>query len=99
MSVSVIVRTSPESVLPATWMVAVPLKVAIRETGGTPVPLPEPVARGTIERLFRVGLYHLPSAALDFVKYPCTIDGRRFHKATGFRPIFNLEDTFSSVRH
>ena len=50
-------------------------------------------------RLFRVGLYHLPSAALDFVKYPCTIDGRRFHKATGFRPIFNLEDTFSSVRH
>ncbi len=78
---------------------AVPLKVAIGETGGTPVPLPEPLARSTVERLFRVGLYHLPSAALDFVKYPCTIDGRRFHEATEFRPIFNLEDTFSSVRH
>jgi hypothetical protein len=52
-----------------------------------------------VERLFRVGLYHLPSAALDFVKYPCTIDGRRFHEATKFRPVFNLEDTFGSVRH
>ena len=97
-----LVPTTPPYILGVFNLVgpgAVPLKVAIRETGGTPVPLPEPVARGTIERLFRVGLYHLPSAALDFVKYPCTIDGRRFHKATGFRPIFNLEDTFSSVRH
>jgi UDP-glucose 4-epimerase len=78
---------------------AVPLKVAIRETGGTAVPLPEMVARSTIERLFQVGLYHLPSAALDFVKYPCTIDGRRFYEATKFQPIFSLEDTFSSVLH
>jgi len=78
---------------------AVPLKVAIRETGGTAVSLPEPLARGIVERLFRVGLYHLPSAALDFVKYPCTIDGRRFHEATKFHPLFSLEDTFGSVRH
>jgi UDP-glucose 4-epimerase len=78
---------------------AVPLKVAIRETGGRPVPLPEPVARATIDRLFRFGFYHLPSAAIDFVKYPCTIDGRRFAEATTFTPLFSLEETFSSVRH
>ena len=77
---------------------AVPLKVAIRETGGTAVPLPETAARTTIDRLFRVGLYHLPAAALDFVKYPCTIDGRRFRDATGFHPLYTLEETFSSVR-
>jgi UDP-glucose 4-epimerase len=78
---------------------AVPLKVAIRETGGTAVPLPEPVARGTIDRLFRLGLYHLPPGAIDFVKYPCTIDGRRFREATQFQPLFTLEEIFSSVRH
>ena len=78
---------------------AVPLKVAIRETGGTAVPLLEIAARTIIERLFRVGLYHLPSAALDFVKYPCTIDGRRFRSATKFKPLFSLPETFSSVRH
>lgn len=78
---------------------AVPLKVAIRETGGRPVPLLESAARATIEGLFRFGLYPLPSAAIDFVKYPCTIDGRRFQQATKFKPLFSLEDTFSSVRH
>jgi UDP-glucose 4-epimerase len=78
---------------------AVPLKVAIRETGGTAVPLPESAARATIDRLFRFGLYPLPSAAIDFVKYPCTIDGRRFRQATRFQPLFTLEETFSSVRH
>jgi UDP-glucose 4-epimerase len=77
---------------------AVPLKVAIRETGGTPVPLPEVVARGVIDRLFRLGLYPLPPAAIDFVKYPCTVDGRRFRQATGFQPLFTLEETFGSVR-
>jgi UDP-glucose 4-epimerase len=77
----------------------VPLKVAIRETGGTAVPLPEPVARNTIDTLFRLGLYHLPPGAIDFVKYPCTIDGRRFREATQFHPLFTLEEIFSSVRH
>jgi len=77
----------------------VPLKVAIRETGGTALPLPETIARGAVDRLFRYGLYPLPADAVDFVKYPCTIDGRRFRQATGFRPLFTLEETLRSVRH
>ena len=36
---------------------------------------------------------------IDFVKYPCTIDGSRFRQATGFRPRRTLEDIFASVRH
>ena len=77
---------------------AVPLKVAIRETGGTAIPIPEPVARAVFSRLFRLGLYPTPPGAMDFLKYPCTIDGRSFERATGFKPLFTLEDTFSSVR-
>jgi len=78
---------------------AVPLKVAIRETGGTAVPIPEPVARAVIDRLFRLGLYHTPPGAIDFLKYPCVLDGEAFQRATGFTPLFSLEDTFASVRH
>ena len=77
---------------------AVPLKVAIRETGGTAVPFPEPLARAVFSRLFRFGLYPTPPGAIDFIKYPCTVDGRQFARATGFSPLFNLEDVFASVR-
>ena len=59
----------------------------------------EPVARALFRRLFQLGLYHTPSAALDFLKYPCTVDGGAFARATGFTPLFSLEDIFASVRH
>jgi UDP-glucose 4-epimerase len=77
---------------------AVPLHVAIEEIGGSAVPLPEGIVRPAIRRLFRWGLYSLPSGAMDFVKYQCTLDGSRFRKATGFTPRFSLEETFASVR-
>jgi len=77
---------------------AVPLKVAIEETGGTAIPLPEAIIRPAISRLFRLGLYHTPSGAMDFLKYPCTVDGSAFARDAGFSPLFTLEDTFASVR-
>jgi UDP-glucose 4-epimerase len=77
---------------------AVPLSVAVRETGGTALPIPEPLARLVFGQLFQLGLYHTPPGAIDFVKYPCTLDGRRFVAATGFRPRFSLEEIFASVR-
>lgn len=77
---------------------AVPLHVAIRETGGKPLPLPELAARAAVARLFQFGLYPFPPDAIDFIKYQCTLDGRRFAHATGFKPLFDLNDTFGSVR-
>ena len=76
----------------------VPIKVAIRETGGTAVPFPEPVARAVFGRLFQLGLFHTPPGALDFIKYPCTVSGKRFSEATGFKPLFSLDETFASIR-
>jgi UDP-glucose 4-epimerase len=77
---------------------AVPLKLAVQETGGTAVPFPEFVARGVFGRLFQLGLYHTPPGAIDFLKYSLTLDGRRFTHATDFKPLFSLEDIFASVR-
>ncbi len=77
---------------------AVPLHVAIRETGSRPMPLPEFAARPAIQQLFRWGLYPFPPRAMDFAKYQCTLDGNRFRKATGFVPRFSLGETFAAVR-
>jgi UDP-glucose 4-epimerase len=76
---------------------AVPLSVAIRETGGVAVPFLEPFARLLFTQLFRLGLYLTPAGAIDFLKYACTLDGRRFREVTGFAPRHALRETFHSV--
>ena len=74
-----------------------PLSTAIRETGGFPVPFLEPFARLLFTQLFRLGLYHTPAGAIDFLKYACTLDGRRFRDTTGFEPRHSLRDVFHSL--
>jgi len=76
----------------------VPLHVAIRETGGNPLSLPEPLARPIFERMFRMGVWPYPAGALDYIKYPVTLSGKRFVEATNFRPLFGLEEIFASVK-
>jgi UDP-glucose 4-epimerase len=76
----------------------VPLHTAIEETGGTAIPIPEPIMRALFDRLFRWGLIPFPPGAIDFLKYPITLSGNRFVDATGFRCLFGLEETFQSVR-
>jgi UDP-glucose 4-epimerase len=75
-----------------------PLLVAIRETGGIPLALPEIVARPLIGRLFRFGLLNVPPGAIDYIKFPCTISGERFVRQTGFHPLFGLKESFRSLR-
>ncbi len=77
----------------------VPLLVAIRETGGASLALPEVVARPLIGRLFRFGLLNVPPGAIDYIKFACTISGERFLRETGFRPLFGLKESFRSLRH
>jgi UDP-glucose 4-epimerase len=76
----------------------VPLRVAIRETGGHPLSLPEIIARPVIGQLYAAGLFPFPAGAIDYIKYPCTISGRRFIQATGFRSAFGLPETFRALR-
>jgi UDP-glucose 4-epimerase len=77
----------------------VPLHTAIHETGGTAMPIPEPLIRMTFAGLFRAGLASYPPGVLDYLKYPVTLSGRRFVQATGFRAQFGLPEIFDSVRH
>ena len=72
----------------------VPLHVVVEESGARRVPLPEPVVvlvRG------RLGFPSIPQGAIDFLKYPCTVDGRQFREATGFVARSGLQSTIRSV--
>jgi UDP-glucose 4-epimerase len=75
----------------------VPLHTAIHETGGTALPVPEPILRAVFDRAFRWGFQAIPPAALDYLKYPVTISGDRFVETTKFRCLFELEEIFQSV--
>jgi UDP-glucose 4-epimerase len=77
---------------------AVPLHTAIRASGGTPIRLPEPLIRPVFERMFQWGLWPYPTGAIDYLKYPVTLSGKRFVDATSFRCLFGLEEIFHSVR-
>ena len=76
---------------------AVPLKTAIHAAGRRRLSVPEPLAHLIISQLFRLRIYRFPPAAIDFLKYPCTVSGRKFERATGFKPAISLEDTLASV--
>ncbi|MFN8545065.1 MAG: NAD-dependent epimerase/dehydratase family protein [Candidatus Binatia bacterium] len=97
-AVALALQTGTHGVFNVVGPGAVPVKVAVHETGGIPVPIPESLAYAVFGSLFRFGLYHTPTGALDFLKYPSMLDGRRFQHATGFAPLFTLEDVFASVR-
>jgi UDP-glucose 4-epimerase len=76
----------------------VPLHTAIRETGGAPLPLPEPLMRTAFHRLFQWGLNPFPPGAIDYLKFPLTISGDAFADAAGFKPQYGLEEIFQSLR-
>lgn len=59
----------------------VPLGTIARETGRTPVPVPEPLLKGMLGRF---GFPDLPPGALEHIKFPIVVDGRAFKAATGF---------------
>ena len=76
----------------------VPIHTAIREARGRAIPLPEFLFRPLIRQLFARGLVPWPEGAIDFLKFPVTLSGRRFVEATNFRPLFGLEEIFQSLR-
>jgi UDP-glucose 4-epimerase len=73
----------------------VPLHVVVEESGAKRFPIPEPLVKLLAGRL---GFARIPQGAIDFLKYPCTVDGRRFAEATGFEPAHNLRETLRSMR-
>jgi UDP-glucose 4-epimerase len=73
----------------------VPFSVIIRETGRSPLPLPEFVIYAAMGRL---GLPRLPPGALEHIKYPVVVDAAAFKKATGFEPLITESEAMRQYR-
>ncbi len=76
----------------------VPLHTAIAETGGQALPILEPLFRPAIRMLFGAGVVPWPPGAIDFLKFPVTLSGKRFAEETGFQPLFGLNETFTALQ-
>jgi UDP-glucose 4-epimerase len=76
----------------------VPLRTAIREAGAEAFSLPEIVLRPALAAAFTAGVLPWPEGALDYLKYPVTISGERFVQATGWKPLYDLRETFAAQR-
>lgn len=73
--------TRPRGVFNVAGPQPVPLSVVIRETGRSNVPIPGPIFATALGRF---GLPKLSRGALDHIRYPVTVDGSAFVKATKF---------------
>lgn len=59
----------------------VPLSTIIRQTGRSPVPMPEPMMAALLGRF---GFPALPRGALEHIKYPIVVDAGAFKAGAGF---------------
>ncbi|MGZ6029450.1 MAG: NAD-dependent epimerase/dehydratase family protein [Myxococcaceae bacterium] len=75
-----------------------PLSSLIRLAGTRPLPLPPPVARGTLRALNSAGITATPGALLDYLHYSWVADGTRARTLLGFHPRFGTREAAASVR-
>jgi UDP-glucose 4-epimerase len=75
----------------------VPLSRVLRELGRRPVPVPHPLARPLVRKLFDARLTSFPPGEVDHLQYLCAVDGSRAARDLGFTPRYSLQETIRSV--
>ncbi|MEN9797134.1 MAG: hypothetical protein RL653_830 [Pseudomonadota bacterium] len=75
----------------------IPLSALFRELGQRPLPIPHPLARPLLSRLFRYRLAHFPAEELDHIQYLCIVDGTRWEQEVGWKPRHGMRETVRSV--
>lgn len=75
----------------------VPLSAALKELGRDPIGIPHLLARPLARSLFRLRLSEFPPGEVDFIQYLCTVDGSRFARELGWKPLHGLRETIRSV--
>jgi UDP-glucose 4-epimerase len=94
-AVALTVEKRPRGIFNVAGPSPVPLSIIARETGRTPVPVPEPIIKALLGRL---GFPSLPRGALEHIKYPVVVDASEFIKATGFKWDVDEVETLSRYR-
>jgi UDP-glucose 4-epimerase len=66
-----------------------PLASMLRTAGRLEVPMPYPVAAGSLELLFGTHLVRSAPAVLDYLRYPCVASGEKAAEQMGFRASYS----------
>lgn len=74
-----------------------PLTEIINIIGGTPIPIVHVLGYSLLETLWTLGIGSLPAPQLEYLMYPCVIDGRRFEKQFHFKPQLSLSETLKAT--
>lgn len=74
-----------------------PLSACFQELGRRPIPIPHPLARPLLDRLFKLHLTSFPPGELDHIQFLCNVDGSRAVKEMGWQPSFTLRETVRAV--
>jgi len=74
-----------------------PLSACFRELGRRPIPVPHPIARPLLDRLFKLHLTSFPPGEIDHIQFLCNVDGSRAVKEMGWAPSLTLRETLRSV--
>ena len=77
---------------------AVPLSAVLRTLAARSLPLLLPFFGPVVETLWRRGLSPAPLPHVDYLRYPCLLDGSRVAEVLTFRPEWSLSATIESIR-
>ena len=61
------------------------------------LPLPHPLFKAAIDRMFKMRLTSFPAPELDHIKYVCMVDDHRAREQMGYEPAYGVEDTVRAV--
>lgn len=76
---------------------ALPLIQLIQEVGRRHVPVPHPLLSVADRVAFGLGLSKLPPGAIDFLRFPCIVDGQRITREIDYEPRFGLRATLATI--
>jgi len=76
---------------------ALPLSHAVQILGRAQLPVPHPVARMMLDRLWKMRLTSFPAPELDFIRYVCMVDDSRARQVLGYTHHYGIEETLHAV--
>jgi UDP-glucose 4-epimerase len=74
-----------------------PLTEIINIVGGMPVPVLHNIGYYALKASWFLGIGSLPAPQVEYLMYPCVIDGRRFQKDFHFKPQLSLSETLRAT--
>jgi len=74
-----------------------PLSRMIGVLGRPSLPVPHPVAKVMLQRMYKLRLASFPAPELDHIRYVCMVDDRRAREELGYSPRRSLEETVRGV--